>query len=302
MVGAAGFFQYSSVSQMRADMKASVDAELERDKREIAGLTVQGKDAITEAKTKTTQELDNVRTEVRKKIDTEFRSDNIANLVANAAKERTEKELTDIIRSEASTQVAKGIKEQGLVIQQAIEEQTKEAVRLLDPTIRESIDKAVQDATKTIDDLVRMEKLITLARSDDREAFDYLVQVAAGNKPESANPDLLKLANATAGAIIRERKSAIQLGMQFKEKQTSDAMKQFMVSAIVGEREAALDQYPQDDKTILPILIKIIEFDRSLSVLYKAVQRFNTLTKQSFEFWETKELLDWWDKNWASFE
>jgi len=61
------------------------------------------------------QELANVRTEVQKRIDTEFQSDNITNLVATAAKERTEKELSGIIRSETSTQVAKGIQDEGPV-------------------------------------------------------------------------------------------------------------------------------------------------------------------------------------------
>jgi len=105
---------------MRADIKASVDAELERDKREIAGLTAKGKDAITEAQTKTTPELENVRTEVQKRIDTEFKSDNIVALVASAAKERTNKELSDIIHSETAAQVAKGIRDQSADIQKSV--------------------------------------------------------------------------------------------------------------------------------------------------------------------------------------
>jgi hypothetical protein len=67
------------------------------------------------------RELASVRTEVQKRIDTEFRSDNISVLIAKAAKERTEKELTGIIRSEASVQVEKGIKEQGPAIQKVVE-------------------------------------------------------------------------------------------------------------------------------------------------------------------------------------
>src|SRR5262249_22939379 len=54
IVAAAAYGQYSSVSQMRADMKAAVDAELERDKRVIASLTEEGKQSITDARNKTT--------------------------------------------------------------------------------------------------------------------------------------------------------------------------------------------------------------------------------------------------------
>jgi hypothetical protein len=142
----------------------------------------------------------------------------------------------------------------------------------------------------------------TLARSDDREALDYLIQVAEGSKPESANPDLRKLAESTAAAIISETESGVHLIISFKEKQTPDAMKKFMSSNITRERQAALDNYPPDDKSILPILIHLIAYDDSISVLYKAVSRFNSLTKQSFEFWQTKDILEWWDKNHTAFQ
>ena len=69
-----------------------------------------------------------------------------------------------------------------------------------------------------------------------------------------------------------------------------------------GAREAALDHYPENDKSILPTLIQVISSDKSISVLYKAVTRFNALTKQSFEFWKTQDILDWWGKNSASFQ
>jgi hypothetical protein len=41
MVLVAGFFQYTSVGQMRSDMKASVDAESDREKAEIDALRAQ---------------------------------------------------------------------------------------------------------------------------------------------------------------------------------------------------------------------------------------------------------------------
>jgi hypothetical protein len=115
MVLVAGYFQYASVSQMRSDMRTSVDAEIQRDKAEMDALRAQALETSAEARSMVSQELANVRTEVQKRIDTEFQSDNITNLVATAAKERTEKELSGIIRSETSTQVAKGIQDEGPV-------------------------------------------------------------------------------------------------------------------------------------------------------------------------------------------
>jgi hypothetical protein len=128
MVAIAGTFSYTSVSQMRSDMKTSVDAE-------VVALNARAEAAGNEAQATVNRELANVRTEVQKRIDTEFRSDNIAALVAGAAKERTDKELSGIIRSETAAQVAKGIRDQSPTIERSVEDQTREAVKALQPTI-----------------------------------------------------------------------------------------------------------------------------------------------------------------------
>ncbi len=144
---------------------------------------------------------------------------------------------------------------------------------------------------------IRIGTLATFARAEDRPAFDYLVQVSLGNKPESANPELRRLADETAGAIIAEKRLGPHLGINFTQPQTPDTMKKFMASADPGEREAALDNYPQGDKSILPILVQMIRGDGNVTVLYMAVGRFNSLTGQAFGFWKESELLSWWDKN-----
>ncbi len=63
-----------------------------------------------------------------------------------------------------------------------------------------------------------------------------------------------------------------------------------------------MDQYPQDDKSILPTLIRIIRDDPNLAVVYKTAMRFNGLTKQTFEFRKTNEIIAWWDKNQKAFQ
>ncbi len=141
MVAVAGYFSYTSVTQMRNDMKSSVEAEL-------TGLRAQAEATSMQARSTVNQELANVRTEVQKRIDTEFRSDNISALVAGAAKERTEKELTGIIRAETSTQVAKGIHEQGPSIKKSVEDQTRVAVNAMQPTINGIVSKELEVQVK----------------------------------------------------------------------------------------------------------------------------------------------------------
>lgn len=65
---------------------------------------------------------------------------------------------------------------------------------------------------------------------------------------------------------------------------------------------AALDNYPKDDKSVLPMLIQLIAQDDSIQVVNRAVENFNALTKQSFEFWRTQQIIEWWEKNRTSFQ
>jgi hypothetical protein len=313
MVLVAGFFQYTSVNQMRTDMKASVDAELERNKAEIAALSARAAQASAEAQYTVSRELANVRTEVQKRIDTEFQSDNIKAQIATAAKERTEKEFNGIIRSVTSEFVAKGIQEEHPFIQKTVEDETRESVKQLQPTISSLVIAATEEQVKksvqpiqaqmaTYGDYIRIGTLSMLANSDDRNAFDTLVQIDSGKSKDSGNPELLYLARSTLTGILGAKQSGFRTTRQFNQKQTSDSLKQFMRSPNTFDREAALDAYPSDDRSILPILVEMIRADRSIDVLIRAVEHFNALTKQSFQFFQTKDILDWWASNQRSFQ
>jgi hypothetical protein len=64
-------------------------------------------------------------------------------------------------------------------------------------------------------------------------------------------------------------------------------------------RETALEK---NDKTILPALVNLVRSDNDINVVAKAVAQFNAITQQSFDFWKTRELLDWWEKNKVSYQ
>jgi hypothetical protein len=313
----AGILSYSSVNQMRTDIKASADAELAAVRAQATAETAQATLAVNDAQATVNRELANVRTEVKNRVDNEFRSENIAALVVSAAKARTEKELAGIIRSETAVQVAEGIKEQDPVIKKTVEDETKVAVKTLEPTIKEAVDKATKEQVKTgvaiavapiqsqmatYGDFIRMGTLATLARGNDRKAFDYVFDVAIGNKPDSANPELRQLADTTARAVIAEQESGLTLRRSFNQPQTPAAMTQFLSSTSPLEREAAIDNFPGDNKSILSFLIKLMSSEPNITVLHKAVVRFDALTKQEFHFWETAKIVDWWNKNQASFQ
>ena len=130
------------------------------------------------------------------------------------------------------------------------------------------------------------------------------MEIALGKRPELEykDPQLVRLADATVFAVITEKQYGLTLVIPFKETKTPEEIKNFLPSSSPLEREAALDNYPRSDKTILRNLVDIVRSDDNLSVLHKAVNRFNELTGQSFMFWQAQDLLNWWDNNQKSFE
>ena len=93
------------------------------------------------AQTTVRDELAHVRTEVKNRIDDEFRTAHITALVADAAKERTGAEILGVLHSE----VVKAIDEQKPTIETAVIDQTKVAVSVLEPEIRSTIAKVTRD-------------------------------------------------------------------------------------------------------------------------------------------------------------
>src|SRR5262249_12521505 len=142
----AGFLQYNSISQMRSDMKASL---------ELAQTTVR-------------DELAHVRTEVKNRIDEEFRTAHITALVADAAKERTGAEILGVLHSE----IVKAIDEQKPTIETAVIDQTKAAVSALEPEIKSTIEKVTRDeigaSVNPIKDEMQFFK-------DNMQSYGYLI-------------------------------------------------------------------------------------------------------------------------------
>jgi hypothetical protein len=295
MVAVAGISQYTSITQMRADMKISVDAELERDKAEIAALRAQ-------AQTTVNTELQNVHGEVQKRVDTEFKSENITALVAKAAKERTATEITGVITK-------------------AVEDETRLAVRNLAPTIKDIATQQsqltahnnlgpVQFKLEQYGQLIDVDTLAALARSGDRKAFDRLDLLSSSSLSPSGLPGssgyalesqtAKRIAAATTSAIILERYAV--RSPPFSQPKTLEHLKNILISSPdVCERLTAIDSLP-DDPTVLPTLVHIIANDDSIDVVLVALRSFNQRTHQNFKYTNhAAQLMTWWNQSSASF-
>jgi hypothetical protein len=215
----ATFFGLNTLTQIREDARKAADAESV-----------------------------NVRAEVRKRIDDEFRSEQIKKLVREVAEDRTKNELQGVIRSE----VGKGIQQQAPAIRKAVEDETKRSVRELEPTIGSIVSKEtqkrvdesvkpVQERLGVYGEIIAVETLATLANANNRPAFDKLMAMLYGNS--KIGGDARIIAEATVLRIIRAQENPLRrMGLTFKEKQTPETMKKMMTtSAFVNERLAALD-------------------------------------------------------------
>lgn len=258
------------------------------------------------------QELDAVRNEVRNRVASEFESEQIASLVRDVARDRSEREFQQVIRSETATQVAKGIKNEAPSIRQAVQDETKLAVRDLQPMISEMVGAEVKgQVTKSVVPIesklkeygnnIHIGNLAALARSDDRPSFDQLILVAQGRR--AASQEEHRIASNTVMAIIREKQSSLRLAFSFKEKRTPESMKKILLANVhPHDRLAAIDSFPPEDHSILPLLVQAILRDQSICVVYAAFVKFNAITKQEFEFPNYVALQKWWNENQDRFK
>jgi hypothetical protein len=79
---------------------------------------------VSKTQSQVSERLSGIDANLQRKIDQEFRSGDIANLIATAARERTEKEISEIVRAELSAQLARSLLEQPAAMQQTAEGQT----------------------------------------------------------------------------------------------------------------------------------------------------------------------------------
>jgi len=304
LIAAGTFFLWRSVDRIEEQAKTEVAQSVSTSKAEVTA-------AVERLKSLTAQELDAVRAEVRSRVANEFETEQITSLVRDVARDRSEREFQQIIRVETAAQVAKGIKDEAPSIRLTVQSETKRAVSELQPMISEivggevrgQVEKSVdpiESKLKEYGDNILIGNLATLARSDDRHSFDQLILVARGVRVASQVEK--RIAHNTVTAIIREKQSGLRLSYSFKEEQSPESMKKFLLtSAYPNDRMAAIDNYPAEDHSILPLLVQVIMSDQSIDVVNAAFIKFSAITKQKFEFPDYNGLQKWWNENQEKF-
>src|SRR6266853_5206503 len=98
VVGVAGtILGVSSVQQIREKAELTVNTEIAKVQSELENMRSEIKTNADESKRKVQEELSSAHVEVSKRVDAEFRSENITRLVQDAAKNKTDVELAGTI-------------------------------------------------------------------------------------------------------------------------------------------------------------------------------------------------------------
>ncbi len=99
LTAAAEILCFQSVAQLKNEMKGMAESEMQKTQAVLQSMRVSAQKSTSEMQYASQHELDNVRREVQKRVTDEFKSENITAIVARAAKERTNQELSPIIQS-----------------------------------------------------------------------------------------------------------------------------------------------------------------------------------------------------------
>ncbi len=68
------------------------------------------------------------------------------------------------------------------------------------------------------------------------------------------------------------------------------------------ERLAAMDNFPENDASIVPLLVETIRSDNDLEVVATAFRASDFRTKQSFQFPDYPGVFNWWSNNHSTFD
>jgi large-conductance mechanosensitive channel len=140
------------------------------------------------------EEIQNMRKQITGRLDAEFQTPNIREMVGDAARRQTQSAMMPLITNEVKTQVSSVVHAEQGVILNAVEGQTRKAVDdmkpIIDRTIEASVGPAVDSAVKTqVDSQIspriqqlqnseQISELVTQAQSGDGQSFDILARIA----------------------------------------------------------------------------------------------------------------------------
>lgn len=231
---------------------------------------------------KTDEQIALLQNEVRARIESEFKADNLRRLIKDVAVEQTRTGLQDVIARVVTERVEARVKAEEPQIQNAVTEETKRAVAGLSPTVSKEVEKQATLAEQRIqarighwEELIRAGNLSILARNGLGTAYDDLMKLAV----TSANPDIRAIAATTQNQTWLEMNQPFYTTRTFKIKQSKEQLLAHLGNSEVLARKAAIDELVgMQEKAIVPKLLDMAEHDPYIVVRQAAFHGLQQLT------------------------
>jgi hypothetical protein len=259
----------------------------------------------------TKAEVENIRAEVRKRIESEFQTPQIRDVVRGVARDRAGQELNTIIKEEVSMQVQLAVKRQEGAIREAVNNETRRAVLALEPTIKSIVSTQVgtkiTEAIRPLDtalaryrEVLHTGSIATTAMAGSRSAHSELSSLM-----NSQNPDIREIATWALGAVDEELFDMLR-GQPLNSDVGPEVLVQLSSHQSPTLRLKAVERMGvTKDRRYIPRIMEIIKSDPNIRVLRAALIAFSRDTGVALESWDepaARTALQWWEHHQSEFK
>lgn len=293
------YWTYKDASEMRrvaevfrreardeiVEQRKSIREEIVRQEKQMQ---VRQETLFSQMQTQLGQQVTELGAKVEKKVDEEFKAENINKLVSNKAQERIDKIADPLINDKITKQIIPKI-EESIEKVEGVEVEIEAARRTL---------RNMQVTADYLD-------VVNSAKNDDRQAFDQLKSWASDSKfikHQDAIRAFWSIVDTFETPII------ITFTGQWEiepSKLSYELLRNTYITSIAGkpyEYRLRLVQYlwarkDFSKKQKMALLIEVMKNDTSLRVVAEASRLFQDESKQKIKRLLVDYMYEWWEKN-----
>lgn len=245
-----------------------------------------------EAQQETQAEIAQMQTEIRKKLQAQFKTPQLRHMVQEAASAQTGKVLRPMIQQEVRNDVSRKVRAQQPTINATIVSESHKAVDALEPTIDsivskrvnatvdQSVDREISAKVKpvlgSLQQSQQIAQLVLQAETGDGRAFDEMVALATNR----STPVELQKSMFRAAREIMGQHNGVYMARRFMRPTTNEEMLKYLRDPDPWNRQAALDSLPLKVlRKHLDELYRIMTTDPNLDVRQSGFTRFKQLIR-----------------------
>lgn len=259
------------------------------------------RDIAAGVRIRTDAETETLKQDIRKRIEDQFKTENMRVMIREVAVAQTKAGLSDVINRAVVETVERRVRAEEPQIHQAVVQETQKAVLAVQPSMKGEIKQRVDELSATIEariaqtqELLRVANLSILARNGLGPAYDELVRL--GNT--TSNADIRAISTTTQNQVYLEMDVPFYTTKSF----TTPKSVQELITLLENEqplvRKAAIDDLTaKGEKAIVPKLLQIAEHDPYMVVRQAAFRALQVLSGQQIPPLQIQAWKSWWDQN-----